>query len=127
MANTARVGVVMFTGDKDRLAQFYEAMTGLEVSASDDDVTVLASDAFELVIHALPGEPVDQAPVREREAYVKPFFPVESLSETRRRAAAFSGQVSPASEEWEARGFRACEAIDPDGNPIQFRQGEHQP
>ena len=122
MAHTTRVGAVIFTGGKDRLAQFYEAVTGLTVSAKDDNVTVLASDEFELVIHALPGEPTNQAALPGRAAYVKPFFPVKSLSETRRRAAAFGGQLSPASEEWEARGFRACEAIDPDGNPIQFRE-----
>jgi predicted enzyme related to lactoylglutathione lyase len=122
MATTARLGAVVLTGDKDRLAQFYEVVTGLNVSARDDGVTVLASDVFELVIHALPGEPVNQAALPGRESYVKPFFPVKSLAETRKRAAAFGGQLSPASEEWSARGFRACEAIDPDGNPIQFRE-----
>ena len=122
MANTTRVGTVIFTGGKDRLARFYEAVTGLEISTEDDKVTVLTSEEFELVIHALPGEPVNQAMQRQREAYVKPFFPVKSLAETRKRAADFGGQLSPANEEWEARGFRACEAIDPDGNPIQFRE-----
>lgn len=122
MANATRLGVVVFTGDKDRLAQFYESVTGLKVSARGDGVTVLASEFFELVIHALPGEPVDKAALPGRESYVKPFFPVRSLAETRKRAAAFGGQLSPASEEWSARGFRACEAIDPDGNPIQFRE-----
>ena len=122
MANTARLGAVVFTGDKDRLARFYEAVTGLKVSTSDDGVTVLASDVFELVIHALPGEPVGRAVLPGRESYVKPFFPVESLAETRKRAVAFGGQLRPPSDEWNARGFRACKAIDPDGNPIQFRQ-----
>ena len=122
MANTTRPGAVIFTGDKDRLARFYEAVTGLAVSVSDDDVTVLASDDFELVIHALRGEPVDRAEPRRREAYVKPFFAVKSLADTRRYAAAAGGELRPANEEWEARGFRACEAIDPDGNPVQFRE-----
>ncbi len=122
MATTARLGSVIFTGDTERLAQFYEAVTGLKVSFQDDDVTVLAAESFELVIHALRGESVSQAALPGREAYVKPFFPVQSLSETRTLAAAFGGQVRPAGEEWEARGFRACEAIDPDGNPIQFRE-----
>lgn len=122
MATTARLGSVIFTGDKERLAQFYEAVTGLQVASQDDDITVLATESFELVIHALRGEPVSQAALPGREAYVKPFFPVKSLLEARTLAAAFGGQVSPASEEWEARGFRAAEAIDPDGNPIQFRE-----
>jgi len=122
MTRTTRPGTVIFTGDKDRLARFYEAVTGLPVRANDGSVTVLASDEFELVIHALPGEPVVHGPQSMREAYVKPFFPVTSLSDARRRAVALGGRVSSASEEWEARGFRACEGIDPDGNPIQFRE-----
>ena len=45
-----------------------------------------------------------------------------SLSEAREKAAALGGQLRAAEEEWTARGFRACEAIDPDGNVIQFRE-----
>jgi len=122
MATTARLGLVIFTGDKERLAQFYEAVTGLHIASQNDDITVLAAESFELVIHTLRGESVSQAALPGREAYMKPFFSVTSLSEARKLAAAFGGQVSPASEEWAARGFRACEAIDPDGNPIQFRE-----
>lgn len=122
MQRGARPGTVIFTGDKERLAKFYEALADLQVRASDDSVTVLASDEFELVIHALPGEPQGKASHPRDDAYIKPFFPVNSLTEARMRAAAFEGQLSPVGEEWEARGFRACEAIDPDGNHIQFRE-----
>ena len=93
-----RPGAVIFTGDKESVA--------------------LTSDDFELVIHALPGEPTVRTSRAGREAYVKPFLPVKSLSEARERAAAFGGRLSPAAEEWKGRGFRACEAIDPDGIPF---------
>ncbi len=123
MAASTRAGAVIFTGDKVRLARFYEAMTGLAVRVTDPDITVLGSDEFELVIHALLGEPpVGQPPPVREDVYIKPFFPVKSLSEARERAAALGGQLRPRNEEWEARGFRACEAIDPDGNVIQFRE-----
>lgn len=122
MSNT-RPGVVIFTGDHKRLAKFYEAVTGLPVRFADEGITVLGSETFELVIHSLPNEPTVSDPPRIREdSYIKPFFPVRSLSEARKKAAAFGGRLSPANEEWEARGFRACEAIDPDGNVIQFRE-----
>ena len=115
--------MVIFTADKERLATFYEATTGLTVLATDRDVTVLGSEDFELVIHALPEEPpVDEPPAVREDVYVKPFFPVASLADAREKARALGGRLSPASEEWEARGFRACEAIDPDGNVIQFRE-----
>ena len=121
MTKHTRPGVVIFTGDKERLARFYEAVTDLRVRASEGSVTVLASDEFELVIHTLPDEPQGQVSRPRNDAYLKPFFPVKSLSEARHRAIAF-GRLSPAAEEWEARGFRACEAIDPDGNHVQFRE-----
>ena len=99
MASTERLGSVIFTGDKERLAEFYEAVTGLRVSSQDDDITVLAAESFELIIHTLRCESVSQAALPGREAYVKPFFPVKSLSATRKLAAAFGGQLSPAGEE----------------------------
>jgi predicted enzyme related to lactoylglutathione lyase len=116
-------GAVIFTGDHKRLAKFYEAVTGLTPSYTDEQITVLRSESFELVIHSLPGEVSVNEPPRVREdSYIKPFFPVTSLAETRKRAAALGGVLRPENKEWEARGFRACEAIDPDGNVIQFRQ-----
>ena len=119
---STRPGAVIFTGDRDRLARFYEAMTGWPVRASDDIVTVLASEEFELVLHSLPNEPAGGSSEARQDGYVKPFFPVASLAEARRKAESLGGALRPAHEEWEARGFRACEAVDPDGNIIQFRE-----
>ena len=123
MTTKIRPGAVIFTGNHQRLAKFYQAVTGLPVSFTDDTLTVLGSDTYELVIHALSGEPaVSEPPPAREDSYIKPFFPVNSLSEARERAAAFGGKLRPENEEWTARGFRACEAIDPDGNVIQFRE-----
>ncbi len=123
MATNIRPGVVIFSGNHKRLAKFYEAMTGLPVCFTDDGLTVLGSDTFELVIHALSAEPpVSESPVAREDSYMKPFFPVTNLSEARERAAALGGQLQPQDKEWTARGFRACEAVDPDGNVIQFRE-----
>ena len=123
MVSNIRPGVVIFTSGRERLVEFYEAMTGLAVRFEDDNVTVLGSATFELVIHSLAAEPAAaEPPVVREDSYIKPFFPVVSLSEAREKAVALGGRLRPQSEEWEARGFRACEAIDPDGNVIQFRQ-----
>ena len=120
-----RPGAVIFSGDHKRLAKFYEGVTGLNVSFADDQVTVLRSDTYELVLHSLGREPAVTNPPRAREDdYIKPFFPVKSLAEARERAAALGGELRPQNQEWTARGFRACEAIDPDGNVIQFREEE---
>lgn len=118
-----RPGAVIFTGDHKRLAKFYEGVTGLSVRFADEGITVLGSETFELVIHSLPNEPgVSDPPHVRQDSYIKPFFPVASLSEAREKAAALGGKLRPKSEEWEARSFRACEANDPDGNVIQFRE-----
>jgi len=123
MATNIRPGAVIFTGNQKRLAKFYEEVTGLPVRFTDDGITVLASDTFELVIHSLPSEPdVNDPPVVREDSYIKPFFPVRSLCEARERATALGGQLRPQNQEWTARGFRACEAVDPDGNVIQFRE-----
>jgi predicted enzyme related to lactoylglutathione lyase len=123
MANNIKPGAVIFTGNHKRLAIFYEAVTGLAVRFTDDQLTVLGSDTFELVIHRLSGEPaVNEPPLAREDSYIKPFFPVSNLAEARERATSLGGRLRPQSEEWTARGFRACEAIDPDGNVIQFRE-----
>lgn len=122
MAQAIRPGTVIFTGNRERLVRFYAPLTGLDVRVDDDKVAVLASDEFELVIHSLAGEPPGEASQPRNDAYLKPFFPVRSLSEAREQARALGGELGPATEEWMARGFRACEAVDPDGNRIQFRE-----
>lgn len=122
MQPTTRPGAVIFTGNKERLTAFYHSMTELPIRVSDGSVTVLASEHFELVIHALPGEPTEPGAAVREDVYITPFFPVPSLAAAREKAAALGGSLRPAVEEWEARGFRACEAVDPDGNTIQFRQ-----
>ena len=45
-----------------------------------------------------------------------------SLAEARARAPALGGRLAPAGKEWAARGFRACDGVDPEGNVVQFRE-----
>lgn len=78
--------------------------------------TMLAADATNA------GEPPGTVSRPRDDAHLKPFFPVKSLSQARERARALGGELGPATEEWTAHGFRACEAVDPDGNRIQFRE-----
>jgi predicted enzyme related to lactoylglutathione lyase len=123
MAVNARYGAVIFAANLERMADFYTAVTGLAVELADETVVVLGSGRFELVIHKLAGEPVPGGPPMAREdTYIKPFFPVASLAAARAAAATFGGRLQPADKEWSGRGFRACEAVDPEGNVIQFRE-----
>ena len=96
MASKIKPGAVIFTGNHRRLAKFYKGVTGLAVRFTDDNITVLGSDTFELVIHSLPTEPDVSEPLVVREdSYIKPFFPVASLSEARERATGLGWPAAP--------------------------------
>ena len=95
-----------------------------EVLVDDEGYSVMEVDGLQLVVHALPGEPqVAEGQLRVREdSYVKLCLPVESIAAARALAAANGGAIKPAQHEWEARGFRACDGHDPEGNVIQVRE-----
>jgi predicted enzyme related to lactoylglutathione lyase len=118
-----KFGVVIFTGDVDRLTRFYQEVAGLKRVSRDKTHAVLESATFQVVVHAISGEATPTNPPTAREdGYIKPFFPVKRLAEARERAATLGGMLRSPSAEWEARGFRACDGTDPDGNVIQCRE-----
>lgn len=123
--DTLRAGVVVFVSDLHALSRFYAELTGMTVITQDDCHTVMRSRDTELVIHALDGGAspgrVDQ--VRE-DRWIKPFFPVASISATRDLVARLGGRLRDSAEEWSARGFRACDGADPEGNVFQVREVE---
>jgi predicted enzyme related to lactoylglutathione lyase len=130
MSNAAQAGAVIFAKDLHRVATFYEQLLGLPAVHSEPDHIVLASAQGELVIHAIPkriADSIDIAvpPQRRTETPIKLYFFVASLEEARARASALGGELNPPQGEWAARGFRACDGHDPEGNVLQLR--EHAP
>jgi predicted enzyme related to lactoylglutathione lyase len=120
-------GAVVYAKDIGRIAKFYEKVALLTVTHADDDHIVLESGAIELVVHAIPKEiaesiSIAEPPLVREETPIKLFFPIPSLADARKMAAAMGGQLSPSQREWEAEGFRACDGYDPEGNVVQFRQ-----
>jgi predicted enzyme related to lactoylglutathione lyase len=109
------------------MRQFYETLASMALLQEDDQHAVLELEGFQLVIHALRGAPDaaaapgDQPPARV-DSYIKVCLPVMSIAEARSRAAALGGMIKPPGSEWEARGFRACDGQDPEGNVLQVRQ-----
>lgn len=127
MPNAAQAGAVIFAKDLHRVATFYEKLLGLTAAHSDSGHIVLASAQCELVIHAIPKAIADSfeisvPPERRSEAAIKLYFPVASIAEARAKAAALGGELNPPKREWEARGFRACDGHDPEGNVLQLRE-----
>lgn len=120
-------GAVLFAKDLPRVARFYEQLLTMTVVHAESDHVVLESPGCQLVVHAIP-EPIARSieianpPVRREETPIKLFFQVASLAAARLAAAGLGGALNPPHREWEARGFRACDGHDPEGNVLQLRE-----
>lgn len=127
MSNLPKPGAVVFAKDIRKVARFYEQLIPLSVTHTESSHIVLESDVMQLVIHGIPKKIADSIhvatpPAVREETPIKLFFPVASLVDARIRAEQLGGQLGPSKKEWEARGFRACDGYDPEGNVFQLRQ-----
>lgn len=126
MADRLVASVVLFVENVQRMADFYRAVGAMQVVHADNDHVVLAIPGMELVIHGFGGQTGQEAqaagPVEVREdSYWKFCFPVASIAEARAQAEKLGGRIGGLEKEWEARGFRACDGHDPEGNVLQVR------
>jgi predicted enzyme related to lactoylglutathione lyase len=127
MSTRPKPSVVLFVDDVARLTRFYQSLGSMTVEHEADDHAVLEIDGVQLVIHGIPvayrQERDADAPIEVREdSYFKFCFAVDSIAAARVTAAALGGQIGPVEKEWDARGFRACDGHDPEGNVLQVRE-----
>jgi predicted enzyme related to lactoylglutathione lyase len=127
MSQELKSGAVLFAKDLPLVAKFYEELVPMTVSISDQDLIVLKSPQFQLVIHPIPQKiaasmEITSPPDRRVDTPLKLFFPISSIAEARAKAPTLGGAINPPNKEWEARGFRACDGHDPEGNIVQFRE-----
>jgi predicted enzyme related to lactoylglutathione lyase len=112
----------VFVHDVARMAAFYRGVFAMGDLLVEADIAVLECAGMQLTIHRIAGAGID---FRTREdSYIKLCFPVEDLATARTRAAELGGELWPAAKEWSARGFRACDGRDPEGNVFQARQAQ---
>jgi hypothetical protein len=67
----------------------------------------------------------DQAstpPVRREGTPIKLAFHVPSIEDLRPVVARFGGQLNSAGTQWEFRGLRHCDGLDPEGNVVQMTE-----
>jgi hypothetical protein len=100
---------------------------GLNEANRDNDHILLESPGFQLVVHRLPGhlattQETSEAPARRASAAFKPVFFVSNLTSVRIIAKAHGGTLEPEDKEWSFNGAMVCDALDPEGNVIQFRE-----
>jgi predicted enzyme related to lactoylglutathione lyase len=120
-------GAVIFAADVDRVARFYEVLVQMSPVHIEPGLRVIASDRTELVIHGVPPQvlaplPEGTLPEPREDTAIKLFFAVPSLAAARDLAPKLGGFVYPPEREFTARRFRACNACDPEGNVVQFRE-----
>lgn len=127
MASLPKPSAVIFVRDVGMMTRFYKELASMTLLGGDDGHSVLEIAGFQLVIHALRGEPkppvTNGAVAIRKDSYVKVCLPVESIEQARTVAASLDGGIKPKKNEFEARGFRACDGHDPEGNVIQVREG----
>ncbi len=127
MGYESRTGGVLFAKDPDRVAAFYAVVLGLTDAHHDDDHVVLESTGFQLVVHRIADGSdasieITVPPVRRATAAFKPVFFVPRIASVRVVAEAHGGVMNPADQEWSFDGVMVCDALDPEGNVIQFRE-----
>ena len=127
MSVSTHAGAVVFAKDLVRVARFYEELFSIPAVHSERDHIVLESSQCQLVVHAIPKKIADAIeitvpPARRTETPIKLFFFVASIAEARDKAKTLGGELNPKKSEWEARGFRACDGHDPEGNVVQVRE-----
>ena len=127
MSYESRTGAVLFARGLDRVATFYCKVLDLSEANRDDDHILLESPGFQLVVHRIPDDSVAarqaaEPPTRRAKAAFKPVFFVHSLGGLRTTVSAHGGTMEPRDKEWSFNGVVVCDAVDPEGNVIQFRE-----
>ncbi len=119
-------GAVVFAKRVDRLTAFYRDVAALVVTHEEPGLVVLEGNGVQLVLHAIPPHIADtfeiaDPPVAREDTAIKLFFHVADFAAARAAATAHGGRFNPPDQEWGARGFRACDGVDPEGNVVQIR------
>lgn len=127
MPSHAVAGAVVFAKNPANVARFYVGVLGARVVSAELGSIVLATEATELVVHAIPPQiaqhiTIQDPPALREDTAIKMFFVVASLSTVREKATLLGGGLLPPEKVWMAPGFCACDGWDPEGNVVQFRE-----
>jgi predicted enzyme related to lactoylglutathione lyase len=107
------------------MRSFYQRCFALEAVYTSEAYCVLESDSWTLALVVIPDETAARGeltvpPRRREEVPVKLAFEVASIEDLRTTARSLGGQVDPRTTEWDFRGQRHCDGVDPEGNIIQL-------
>lgn len=127
MNKRPKPSAVIFAKDVAALALFYREVVGMTEVNRDHEKVVLDEPGFQLVIHGIPENiaktiAISNPPEVREEMPIKICLPVITIESARQKAATLGGHVAAKTQEWSAKGFRACDGYDPEGNVFQVRE-----
>lgn len=128
MSERAPAAAVVYCLDEHRVAAFYAALGGLaEVESADRDFVTLESERLQVSFVRVPAHVAAAYPLadpveRRSDTPVKLVLPVPDLAAARAAAPALGGSVDPVERQWDWRGGRHVDAVDPEGNVVSLRQ-----
>jgi catechol-2,3-dioxygenase len=122
----SEVSAVLFAKDHAKVARFYREALGLICTASDDDHSVLNCNGFDLVVHQIPKQHLEESnqemPVRRGNGRVRLDFPVDSIEAARSIAATLGGRVDDLPPAWAASDANFYLGHDPEGNVFKLSE-----
>ena len=127
MNTRPKPSAVVFAKNIEDLARFYREVAEMSEVYKDKDHIVLDEAGFQIVIHGIPKKIAETIEIRNppdirEETPIKICLPVSSIENARTKAAVLGGRIGAKGNEWSARGFRACDGYDPEGNVFQVRE-----
>jgi predicted enzyme related to lactoylglutathione lyase len=127
MTTRPKPSAVIFAKEVVALARFYREVAEMSEVHKDKDHIVLDEAGFQIVIHGIPKRSTETIeittpPEVREETPIKICLPVSSSEGSRTKAAELGGRIGAKNKEWSARGFRACDGHDPEGNVFQVRE-----
>ena len=123
----SEVSAVLFAKDHTTVARFYREALGLTRTAGDEDHSVLNCSGFDLVVHQIPKQYLDEGnreetPARRENGPIRLDFPVDSVDAARSIAATLGGQVDDLSPAWAPRDANFYLGHDPEGNIFKLSE-----
>ena len=127
MSATTIAGCILYSLDPPSLAHFYADLLGWPITEQQADYQQLVHQGFELTLVQVPPAiaariVVQEPPLPRSDSACKPLFQVADLDQARQRAACAGGRLYEAEREWQFKGARVCDGVDPEGNIFQLRQ-----
>ncbi len=121
MAVPAKSGAFVYAHNVSVLVDFYSMLLSANVVRQTPDLTILACEGLQLIVHELP-EGIKVPPNSEspRESSIKLFFSVANLDVANQRLVELGGKTMQ--EVWSNPVFSVCNAVDPEGNIFQLRE-----